>query len=209
MLITVRAAINDRDLEAIGRLRTKVFASEGTLPNGAAACWLDEYDHAPATFNVMAEVDGELAGAFRVTIDGPVGLPCDAYLAPSMLAEVRGAHACGSMLCVDRAVRGHLGLFERLLATGFGWAWAQGKGGIVAAANPTTARGLRRLGFRNLSEEFAHPSTGRRVQPVVVRRHELEPALRAHSDEIAARATWSPAVLIAVAPASHPHVRAA
>lgn len=155
-------------LDGVYKVRHKVFSEEeGKFEATADGRVIDRFD-AYQTSHCLAVVDDEVVvGSLRVTLDSALGLPADeSFDFRSHLPEGSKLFSCG-MYCVQqdfRAPRIALGL--NMMAGYLGI--SNGATHVAAPINPAIARLLKRVGFKQLGDEFKDPHFGLPVLPMLL-----------------------------------------
>jgi hypothetical protein len=169
MSIRIRAAQTAEELDAVYRLRHRVFSEEEGLfapdPEGRVT---DRFDALPSTVNLVAVDDGQVVGALRLTEPSPAGLPTDGWFDFSPALPSECAVGAGGMLCVQRSHRECPRLFLGLVAMAHVWLLSKGCTHVVALFRPEVAPVFEWVGGTCLSEPFIHEGLGLPVVPVMI-----------------------------------------
>lgn len=150
MSVRVRLAANPREIDAVFRLRHRVFAEEGYMDARPDGRIFDQFDAYPGTANIVAVVADTVIGAVRYMQPTDAGCSVEEFFDPRPLAPPGARLAIGSLLVVDPAYRGLPRVTFNLTAMGFYWAASQGLTHIVGVVNPEREEGFARSGFRRL-----------------------------------------------------------
>jgi N-acyl-L-homoserine lactone synthetase len=166
--VRVRIATNAREIDAVFRLRHRVFAGEGYMDARPDGRIFDQFDAYPGTANIVAVVADTVIGAVRYMQPTDAGCSVEEFFDPRPLAPPGARLAIGSLLVVDAAYRGLPRVTFNLTAMGFYWAASQGLTHIVGVVNPEREEGFARSGFRRLGPVI-HSDRIRRtpVQPMI------------------------------------------
>jgi len=168
MAVTITLAKSPEDIDAIFKLRHKVFhEEENLLAENPTGRLMDRFDAFPTTSNLVVKKEGNVVGSLRLSLDTRIGLPADEYFdfRPHLPEDAFIMH-CG-MFCVSQAYRSPKitsGLM--LMATYFGI--SNNVTHVVAPINPAIARLLKRVGYEQVGEEFTEESTNARMMPLVL-----------------------------------------
>ena len=168
MSFRVRIAATPRELDAVFRLRHRVFVEEGYMDARPDGRILDQFDAYPGTANIVAVVADTVIGAVRYMQPTDGGSSVEEFFDPRPLAPQGARLAVGSLLVVDPACRGLPRLTVNLTAMGFYWAASHGLTHIVGVVNPVAEAGFAQSGFRRLGPVI-HSDRIRRgaVQPMI------------------------------------------
>jgi N-acyl-L-homoserine lactone synthetase len=164
----VRVAATPRELDAVFRLRHRVFVEDGYMDARPDGRILDQFDAYPGTVNIVAVVADTVIGAVRYMQLTDAGSSVEEFYDPRPLAPQGARLAVGSLLVVDPAYRGLPRVTVNLTAMGFYWAASHGLTHIVGVVNPDREQGFARSGFRRLGPVI-HSDRIRRggVQPMI------------------------------------------
>jgi N-acyl-L-homoserine lactone synthetase len=166
--IRVRIAANAREIDAVFRLRHRVFAEEGYMDARPDGRIFDQFDAYPGTANIVAVVADTVIGAVRYMQPTDAGCSVEEFFDPRPLAPPGARLAVGSLLVVDPAYRGLPRITFNLTAMGFYWAASQGLTHIVGVVNPEREEGFARSGFRRLGPVIHSDRIHRTpVQPMI------------------------------------------
>jgi hypothetical protein len=184
MSIRIRAARSAEELDAVYRLRHRIFAEEEGLfapdPEGRVT---DRFDALPSTVNLVAVEEGEVVGALRLTEPSPAGLPTDGWFDfDSALPAEHAAVAAGGMLCVERSHRKCPRLFLGLVGMAAFWLASKGCSHVVALFRPKVAPVFEWVGGCSLTEPFVHEGLGLPVVPVMIPLDETNEAVSSLRD---------------------------
>ncbi|MCW8830687.1 MAG: cyclic nucleotide-binding domain-containing protein [Gammaproteobacteria bacterium] len=155
-------------LDGVYKVRHKVFSEEeGKFEATDDGRVIDRFD-AYQTSHCMAVVNNEeVVGSMRITLDSPLGLPADEFFDfRSHLPADSKLFSCG-MYCVQkdfRAPRIALGLI--MMASYL--SMSNGVSHVAAPINPAIAKLLKRVGFKQLGDEFKDPHFGLPVLPMLL-----------------------------------------
>ena len=168
MSLRVRIAASPSEIDAVFRLRHRVFGEEGYMDSRPDGRIFDQFDAYPGTANIVAVVADTVIGAVRYMQPTDAGCSVEEFFDPRPLAPPGARLAIGSLLVVDPAYRGLPGVTFNLTAMGFYWAASQGLTHIVGVVNPERETGFARSGFRRLGPVI-HSDRIRRtpVQPMI------------------------------------------
>ena len=168
MSFRVRIAATPREVDAVFRLRHRVFVEEGYMDARPDGRIFDHFDAYPGTVNIVAVVADTVIGAVRYMQPTDAGSSVEEFFDPRPLAPLGARLAVGSLLVVDPAYRGQPRVTVNLTAMGFYWAASLGLTHIVGVVNPDREEGFARSGFRRLGPVI-HSDRIRRVpvQPMI------------------------------------------
>lgn len=168
MSFRVRIAATPREMDAVFRLRHRVFAEEGHMDARPDGRIFDQFDAYPGTVNIVAVVADTVIGAVRYMQLTDAGSSVEEFFDPRPLAPQGARLAIGSLLVVDPDYRGQPRVTVNLTAMGFYWAASVGLTHIVGVVNPDREEGFARSGFRRLGPVI-HSDRIRRgpVQPMI------------------------------------------
>lgn len=175
MGIRVRFAETTADLDALFRLRHKVYVEEkGWFPAQRDGRVTDRFDAYPNKVNVIAVVEGQVVGAVRFVESSPVGLPADYFFdfSPFLPADARVGSA--SLLCLEPELRKSGGLVSSMFGMGYHWALGRGLTHLVGPFNPAVAPAFLATGVRPVAPEFIHEDSGLPVVPAIFPLAELD-----------------------------------
>ena len=150
MSLRVRIAAKPSEIDAVFRLRHRVFGEEGYMDTRPDGRIFDHFDAYPGTANIVAVVADTVIGAARYMQPTDAGCSVEEFFDPRALAPPGARLGVGSLLVVDPAYRGLPGVTFNLTAMGFYWAASQGLTHIVGVVNPEREEGFARSGFRRL-----------------------------------------------------------
>lgn len=169
MSIRIKIARTAAEMDAVHRLRHRVFADEEGLfvprPDGRVA---DRFDELAATVNLIAVDGDDVVGALRLTEPSPAGLPTDGWFDFSASLPSDGLAGAGSMLCVDRSHRGSQGVFLGLIGMAHMWVTSRGVSHVVGLFNPAVERIFSWCGGLRVAEPFVHEGLGLPVVAMVI-----------------------------------------
>ena len=186
MSVRVRIAADPPEIDAVFRLRHRVFGEEGYMDTRPDGRIFDHFDAYPGTANIVAVVANTVVGAVRYMQPTDAGCSVEEFFDPRPLAPPGARLAVGSLLVVDPAYRGLSRVTFNLTAMGFYWAASQGLTHVVGVVNPEREEGFARSGFRRLGPVI-HSDRIRRtpVQPMIADlgslTHRFASFLRRHS----------------------------
>lgn len=166
MSVRVKLATRPGELRDLFRVRHEVFVEEEGYLEPQGGRIVDFYDALPTTSNLVAVVDGEVVGGFRITLDSEAGMPSDGAFDFREVLPGHATLASGSMLCVKRDSRivGRLvkGLFRML----FYRAHAIGCTHLCGPLNPRIRGLVEQIGMKAVADEFVD-SKGLPTVPMV------------------------------------------
>lgn len=169
MTVRIRLAETTEDLDALFRLRHRVFVEEkGWFPRQPDGRVADRFDAYPTTANIIAVIDGRVVGGIRFAAAGPPGMPTDRYFDFSPFLPPDARAFSGSMLCVEPDQRNIRRLVSAMIGIGYYWGLTQGLTHLVGATNPRVAPIFLATGARAAAPEFVDELTGLAVVPVVI-----------------------------------------
>ena len=156
MAISLRVVRAARDLDAVFRLRRRVFVEEEARFEHPREHIHDRFDAFGETVNILATDHAQPVATVRVTADSAVGLPAQELydFRPLMEALAGGVVSIG-WLCIRRDYRGRAGLLFGLFKLAMREARKLGGAHIIAPLHPEVLPMLTRLGARAV-DEVAH-----------------------------------------------------
>jgi N-acyl-L-homoserine lactone synthetase len=174
MSVRIRLARTAEDLDAVFRLRHRVFAEEeGIFGLQADGRVVDRFDTYPITGITLAEIDGHAVGTYRITEVTPVGTSTDEWydFGPHLPSGTRAGAA--SLLAVEREFRERPGLVFSLLAMLYSWAANRGLTMLTAAVRPSVLPTATNHEWRTVGPQQVSSTHGLPFYPVVLRLEDL------------------------------------
>ncbi len=169
MSVRIRLAQTAEDLDAVFRLRYRVFSEqEGYFAPRADGRVVDCFDAFPTTGTVLAEVDGRAVGTYRVTEYTSVGTSTDEWFDFRTHLPPGERSGAASLLAVDQEYREVSGLVFSMLAMLYSWAAGRGLTTLSAAANPVIIDFATRHGWRPVGPQGFSPGHGLTFVPIVL-----------------------------------------
>jgi N-acyl-L-homoserine lactone synthetase len=166
--IRVRFAESTEDLDALFRLRHKVYVEEkGWFPAQRDGRVTDRFDAYPNKVNVVAVVENQVVGAVRFVESSPVGLPADYFFDFSPFLPDDANVGSASLLCLEPDLRKSGGLVSSMFGMGYHWALGRGLTHLVGPFNPAVAPAFLATGVRPVAPEFIHEESGLPVVPAI------------------------------------------
>ena len=169
MSVRIRLAQTAEDLDAVFRLRHRVFAEqEGYFTRRRDGRVVDCFDAFPTTGIVLAEVDGRAVGTYRLTEYTSVGTSTDEWF--DFRRHLPSGERCGSasLLAVDKEYRDVPGLVFSMLAMLYAWAVGRGLTTLSGVVNPVFIDFATRHGWRPVGPQGFSPGHGLPFVPVVL-----------------------------------------
>lgn len=170
MSIQVKIAETSTEIDQLFQLRHRVFCEERRYmrptPDGRL---YDRFDSLPGVANVIAIVDGEVAGGWRLVEETGAGLPAyDYYDFASQLPRRSSVRLSSvGMVVIHPDHRGKK-LFFPMSCVGHRWAVQRGISHILAPASPEMVPLAADLGYVPLTPEFFHERLRLKVTPMVL-----------------------------------------
>lgn len=168
MPISMRLAETTTEIDSVFLLRHLVFSEqENILKGNKEKRFYDKFDIFPSTVQLIAQHEGQTVGAFRFSLDDSCGLPADEYF--DYRAHVpEGARMMHSgMFCVHKDYRGEKIAMGLILMAGY-YAISNDITHVVAPINPAIAPLLRRIGFKQVAEQFYSEHLDHQVMPLMM-----------------------------------------
>jgi N-acyl-L-homoserine lactone synthetase len=150
MGVRIKVAQTAAELDALFKLRHRVFVEEGYMAPTHDGRIADRFDAFPGTANIVALVDGEVIGGVRYMRPTEAGSSVEAFFDPAPLAPPGARLAIGSLLVLDPRFRGLSRVTFHMAAMGFYWGKSQGITHVIGVVNPDREEGFARSGFRRL-----------------------------------------------------------
>jgi cyclic nucleotide-binding protein/N-acyl amino acid synthase FeeM len=175
MGIRIRFAETTEDLDALFRLRHRVYVDEkGWFPVQRDGRVTDRFDAYPNKVNVIAVVEGAVVGGVRFVESSSVGVPADYFFdfSPFLPADARTGSA--SLLCLEPNLRKTGGLVSSMFGMGYHWALGRDLTHLVGPFNPLVAPAFLATGVRPVAPEFIHEESGLPVVPAIFPLAELD-----------------------------------
>lgn len=177
MSVHVKLATDPVELRDLMRVRHSVFVEEEGYMAHDGDMIVDFYDSLPTTSNLIAVVDGEVAGGSRITFDSGAGLPSDGAFDFRTVLPSDVRLASGSMMCVAQAHRRSGRLVQGLFRMMFYRAYAAGCTHLCGPLNPRIRSTVERIGMRAVGDQFTD-AKGLPTVPMVADLHNLSPAFQ-------------------------------
>ena len=169
MSVCIRLAQSAEDLDAVFRLRHRVFSEqEGYFEAQGDGRVVDCFDAFPTTGIVLAEIDGHAVGTYRVTEYSSVGTSTDAWFDFRAHLPTNARAGAASLLAVDQALRDVPGLVFSMLAMLYSWASSRGLSVLTAAANPVIIDFATRHGWRPIGPKTFSADHGLSFVPIML-----------------------------------------
>ena len=134
-------------------------------PDGRIA---DRFDAYPTTANIIALVDGSVAGTVRFMERSAAGVSTDEYFDFSGLVPAGARDGSGSMLVVGRDYRRVPRMIVAMLGMGYYWSVSRGLSHLLATMNPQRRAAMERSGWRAVSPQFHDEQHGVDVLPMLL-----------------------------------------
>jgi N-acyl-L-homoserine lactone synthetase len=150
MGVRIKVAQTAAELDALFRLRHRVFVDEGYMASTHDGRLFDRFDAFPGTVNIVALVDGDVIGGVRYMRPSEVGSSVEEFLDPTPHAPPGARLAIGSLLVLDPRFRGLPRVAFNMAAMGFYWGKSQGVTHIIGVVNPDREGGFVQSGFRRI-----------------------------------------------------------
>lgn len=169
MSIQVKIAETSDELDQLFQLRHRVFCEERRYMRPTPDRRLsDRYDSLPGVANVIAIIDGEVVGGWRLVEETGSGLPAyDYYDFASQLPRRGTRLASVGMVVIHPDHRGRK-LFFPMSCVGHRWAVQRGISHILAPASPEMVPLASDLGYVPLVPQFFHERLRLKVTPMVL-----------------------------------------
>ncbi|ESP93198.1 MULTISPECIES: N-acyl amino acid synthase FeeM domain-containing protein [Pseudoalteromonas] len=168
MPIKIKVADTTSLIDESFRLRYKVFVEqEGYIEPNSQQRVFDRFDAFPTTFNLVSMLDNVAVGAFRLAIDSSQGLPADSYYDFRQHIPDGAVLMHGGMFCIDREYRSG-GMAMGLILMASYLAMTKGVTHVVAPINPAIGNMLKRIGFKQVADEFMDPQVNIAVLPLIL-----------------------------------------
>lgn len=175
MTLRVRVARTTDELDAVFRLRHRVFVEEeGYMPPRPDGRIADRFDAYPTTANIIALVDGDVAGSIRFMERSAAGVSTDEFFDFGDLVPRDVRDGSSGMLVVAREHRTVPRLVVSMIGMGYYWAASRGITTLLGTINPERREAFLRSGYKEVAPEFHHEERGLGVQPVVLELDELD-----------------------------------
>jgi N-acyl-L-homoserine lactone synthetase len=158
MVTRIKIATTAAELDAVFRLRHKVFVEEERyMQERPDRRIIDRFDAFPTTTNVIAVVDGRVVGSMRITEESDAGTSADTFFdfdryVPSDTGRVGSA----SQTCIERAYRKTHGLTFALMGMAYHYAIMRGLTMLKTVINPLIEPLVRKTGWVAVAPKFFH-----------------------------------------------------
>jgi len=175
MSIHIGLARTAVELDAVFKLRHRVFVEDEIYEPRLSGRVVDRFDAFPEVACVAARVDKEIVGTLRVMEYSPAGASADDYFDFTPYLPAEGRPGSASQLAVHPDYRTVPGLIFSMVAMGYSWAMQRGLTHLTAAARPEVRATLVQAGWKVLGETFFHEGHGLPVQPMLLDLCDLNP----------------------------------
>jgi hypothetical protein len=167
--LEVKLARTSSELDELFQCRHRVFVEqEQYMPPLPDRRINDRYDAFPTTGNVVAKIEGRVAGGFRVMEHSAVGTSADAFFDFDLFLPPEAKRGAVSLLCLERQYRPVPGALLSMLRLGFHWALERGLTHLVGACNPDVRRLFISIGFSPVAPQFYDQGHGLQVLPMIL-----------------------------------------
>jgi N-acyl-L-homoserine lactone synthetase len=169
MTLRVRVARTTEELDAVFCLRHQVFVDEeGYMPPRPDGRIADRFDAYPTSANIVAVVDGKVAGSIRFMERSSAGVSTDEFFDFAGLLPTGRREGASGMLVVAREHRTVPRLVVAMIGMGYYWAASRGIELLLGTINPERRQAFLRSGYREVAPEFHDEERGLDVQPVIL-----------------------------------------
>lgn len=168
MPIRICVADTPELLEGVYKVRHKVFSEEeGKFEPTSDGRVIDRFDAYQTSFCLAVIHDENVVGSLRMTTDSTLGTPADeSFDFRTHIADDSILFSCG-MYCVEKDFRSpRVALALNMMAAYLGV--SKGLTHVAAPINPAIARLLKRVGFKQLGDEFLDPHFNLPVLPMLL-----------------------------------------
>ncbi|MFN0123055.1 MAG: GNAT family N-acetyltransferase [Blastocatellia bacterium] len=153
MPITIKRATTNEEFDQVFQLRHQVLVGDGYFRRRDDARVFDRFDAFPTSCLIYAEVEGQLVGTVRATIDSGIGTSVDEYFDFHSYGDpLRDRIAAGSHFYIAPAFRGAWRISALLMEMFHFWCVRQGCRYVKGVMNPRTVSLMQRLGYRPLGD---------------------------------------------------------
>jgi len=170
MSVRVRIATTSAELDALLRLRHRVYVDEeGYFQQQRDGRIVDRFDAYPTTAHITAVVDGRMVGTVRVAEQSQVGNSTDDFFDFRQYLPPQVTKVCtGGMLCVERAYRSTPRLVFALVGMAYFWGLSRGMTHLVAAINPDVEAFFAKAGATRLAPPVRQNELGLDAVPMMI-----------------------------------------
>ena len=178
-MYTIRLASLD-DLDALCHARYRVYVEmDGFLPPNSQQQITDRFDGIPESTHIVAEAQGRIVGAVRLTRWSPDGLPAfDYFDFRPYLPAVDEKIANGSLIFVETSFR-RTRMGQNLMMHWYAELLALECTHAIGVLNPPLIPWLSAHGFKAVADAMSDPHTGLPFVPLVLDLQHLNPEVAA------------------------------
>ena len=178
MPITIKRATTNEEFDQVFQLRHQVLVGDGYFRRRDDDRVYDRYDAFPTSCLIYAQVEKQLIGTVRATIDSGIGTSVDEYF--DFSPHCNPQHHCiaaGSHFYIAPAYRGAWRISTLLMEMFHFWCVRQGCQYVKGVMNPRTVSLMQRLGYRPLGEARISAKDNLPYVPVLLDMTQMSEAL--------------------------------
>jgi N-acyl-L-homoserine lactone synthetase len=170
MVARIKIATSPAELDAVFRLRHKVFVEEERyMQERPDQRILDRFDAFPTTTNVIAVVDGQVVGSVRITEESDAGTSADTLFEFDRYDRSdTGRVGSASQLCMEQAYRKTHGLTFALMGMTYHYAVMRGLTLLKTVINPAIEPLVRKTGWVAVGPQFFHEQYRLNCLPMIL-----------------------------------------
>lgn len=175
MTVRIKVAQTTDELDAVFRLRHRVFIEDGGYMAPHADMRLyDRYDAFPTSVNIIAVVDERAVGTIRYMEKTSAGTSAEEYFDYSAFLPANARVGAVTLAAVEPEYRKTPRLTFALFAMGYYWAASRGITHILASANPERRESFLKSGYEIVAPIFHHDHKEVDVLPMILELASLE-----------------------------------